>query len=476
MATKKKNSNNKKSSTTKKTSLKNNTNKSSTTLKTSSKKGNNSTMVKKGSVSSKKTSVNSNKPTTKKTTTAKKETKTSSVKITTPSKTTTKKQEPKKKITSTKKIMGKEVPNSKSKQKNNGVNKKSNTFQKNVKSSNNSLAKKINVVVLKFATLFKTFGKTIITKTKDTSKKITSRIRLLFKKDKEEKNENVKLKENRHQDVNDEIKRKKFNFVLKRKTRIKIILLSVLCLIIAVLLKIPFGSSIYLSGASNKTLDVPKFVRIKEECCAYNATFSTIRSVWSLEKDLEKIMNGYELLQCDNKTYYYNRNENYTVTDYGVKNGILFNEVYITYGVGNSCDIDTKFKKLELLAEDFSLQDARRDGNYVMDGDKVYNKEAYDNFMANVENKIPSVIRIVTTNSDGDVLITDLEYLSDGKYLVSYDGTRDRNAKNHNSIIAYKFNHLKVSQNKLYAYNGDKLVIKNAKKYETYYLLDVPNE
>lgn len=279
------------------------------------------------------------------------------------------------------------------------------------------------------------------------------------------------LKENKQEEFSlTEKKEKK-----KRKPLRSFIILIFLVGIIAACLMIPYGATTYLSVDSNKLLDVPKFVKIKEECCNYSATFSTPRSVWSLQKDLDKIISSYEVLQCDGKQYYYNAKENYTITDYGIIDGTFLNQVYFTYGSGNSCDIDTKFKKLELLADDFSLNDAKKDGNYVIDGDKVYNQEAYEDFMENVKNKIPSTLRIVTTNADGDVLITDLEYLSSGKYMVSYDGTRDRNAKNHRSIIAYKFEHLKVSKNKLYAYNGE-LDTKSKKKYETYYLLTVPSE
>ncbi len=268
---------------------------------------------------------------------------------------------------------------------------------------------------------------------------------------------------------------KEKSFVLKIKKRKRFLfLVAIFCFITFVLLKIPYGISTYQSGASNKILDVPRFVKLKEECCNYNATFSTPRSLSALKKDIEKIINGYEKMDCDGKTYYYNEKQNYTIIDYRVEKGIFLNRINIVYGQGNSCDIDTKFKKLELLADDFSISDAKKDGNYVMEGEKVYNKQAYDAFMKSVSNKEAATLRIVTTNQNGDVLITDLEYLSSGKYLVSYDGTRDKNTKNHQSIIAYKFDHLKVVKDKLYAYNGEKPILKKAKKYETYYLLTLP--
>lgn len=371
--------------------------------------------------------------------------------------------------------------------------------EKHTRKNKKEIAKKIgNTLSSGIKKVDRFFGK-LGNKTKNTSKKIigsikkgASHLKIKSSKKKVEKKKTSKkdlkkAKEKSQKEKSQKEQNKKTLEILpeekilkkkrKRRKRIRrLIFLAILCIVIALLLMVPYGITTHYSSASGRVLDVPKFMILKEECCSYNATFITFRSAWSLQKDLDEMISDYEKLDCDGKTYYYNSKENYTITEYGINKGIFLNEVYISYGHGNSCDIDTKFKKLELLAERFTISDAIRDGNYVMDGDKIYNEEAYDKFMANVKKKKPSTLRIVTTNTDGDVLITDLEYLKGGKYRVSYDGTRDRNSKNHESIIAYKFDHLKESKNKLYAYNGDKLKTKKAKKYETYYLLTLPKK
>lgn len=356
-------------------------------------------------------------------------------------------------------------------------------FGEKVKLTNSLLFTKIKSNLKKTGFFFKKAGNTTISKIKQVSSNVVSNIKKginqakdFFEKKKINfKNKGEKIQEKK-QNTQPE-KKEGFNkkIIYSHKNKRILIGISLSCLALAILLMIPYGISSYKSGASNKNLDVPKFMKLKEECCNYSATFSSPRSAWALKKDVEKIISGYELLNCEGKEYYYNAKENYTITEYGVKKGLFLNQVYFTYGVGNSCDIDTKFKKLELLDDDFSIEDAKKDGNYVMEGDKVYNKKAYDDFMENVNAKIPSTLRIVTTNAEGDVLITDLEYLSSGKYMVSYDGTREKNTKNPRSIVAYKFEHLKLNKNKLYAYNGNKLVIKKAKKYETFYLLTLPS-
>ncbi len=297
---------------------------------------------------------------------------------------------------------------------------------------------------------------------------------LLEKKlNKKKKTKKKKKKKTKKKKKNSSWKEKFALFHLKSTTKRKCLFMAIFFLILALLLSLPYKLSRYNSPASNVSLAVPRFSKLKEECCNYNATFVTPRNSFTIQKELEKMVQKYKTIDCDGKMYYYNEEDNYTIAEYGVKRGWFLNEFYILYGPGNSCAIDTKFKKLELLPENFSLEDAKKDGNYVIEQDKVYNQEAYTTFIEQVNRKIPSSLRIVTTNKEGDVLITDLEYLSDGKYKVSYDGTRDRMVKNNHSIIAYKFEHLTVSNHKLYAYNGEELKIKKAKKYETYYLLDV---
>ncbi len=234
---------------------------------------------------------------------------------------------------------------------------------------------------------------------------------------------------------------------------------------------LPYGTKLYHSEASNKVIDVPKFTQLKEECCNFSATFTSVRSASSLKKELERLLVSYQKLDCDHKDYYYNPKGDYTITEYTIKEGIFFNELKITYGIGNSCDIDTTFKKLELLSDAFSIEDAIRDGNYVIYEGKVYNEVSYDQFMKEVEGHNPSTLRIVTTTEEKDVLVTDLEYLKDGKFKVTHDKTRDRHS-HENYIMAYKFDHIGVYKNKFYAYNGSLNDVTVHSK-NAYYLFDL---
>lgn len=449
----------------------------------------------------KKTPTSSIKTKEEKTSTPKVKTNTKEKQKTSQTKT---KQEPLKTITSKEKRKGKEiVPTKKQEEIVNSLKKRLKTFGKKVQRTSSTFGKKakeisivfgkkVSIGAKKVGISLKKCGNVTVTKTKEISKKLAKGIGtnakkfFTFLKTKKQNKKNSKKEPvlKKKQILNNKQKLEEFTLEEKREKKKRrplrtFIILVLFIGIVVALSMVPYGVTTYLSVDSGKLLDVPKFVKIKEECCNYNATFSTPRSVWSLQKDLDKIISSYEILQCDGKEYYYNAKENYTITDYGIIDGTFLNQVYFTYGSGNSCNIETKFKKLELLADDFSLNDAKKDGNYVIDGDKVFNKSTYDDFMKNAKNKVPSTLRIVTTNKDGDVLITDVAYIGGNgkyKYMVSYDGTRDRNSKNHKSIIAYKYEHLKVHKNKLYAYNGDDLNTKSNEKYETYLLLTVPTE
>ncbi len=258
------------------------------------------------------------------------------------------------------------------------------------------------------------------------------------------------------------------------RTKRAFILVSIFCLIFALILMFPFGVSNYKSEASGKILDVPKFSILSEECCMYNATFKSIRSYSSLKLELANIMKQYQQISCDGKKYYYNSEDDFTITEYGLKKGLLFNTFYITYNKGNVCEVDSVLKRIELLPDNYSLDDAKKDGCYVIDNHQEFNVSSYNQFIENKNLGKESTLRIVTTSEAGDVIITDLQYLSDGKYKVTYDGTRDStNQEADNVMVAYIYEHIGVYKNKLYAYNGKNITDSMLNTNNAYYLFDV---
>ena len=86
-------------------------------------------------------------------------------------------------------------------------------------------------------------------------------------------------------------------------------------------------------------------------------------------------------------------------------------------------------KVLEEIPQEYSMQQAIKDGCVVISYNAVFNKSKLDSFItntnANNENRQSDFIRIVLYTNEGDPIITDLEYKKDDGYILTYDNTRD---------------------------------------------------
>ncbi len=127
----------------------------------------------------------------------------------------------------------------------------------------------------------------------------------------------------------------------------------------------PFSTSKYLINEDNINLTIPGLSFFSKKCCNTTITFKSIRSVESIEHSINTILKNYESISCDNNNYYYNKNDNYTITDYEIKHGILFNEYYYTYNPGNYCDSMKQYECVFIktyLVEKITESD---DNNYI---------------------------------------------------------------------------------------------------------------
>lgn len=99
--------------------------------------------------------------------------------------------------------------------------------------------------------------------------------------------------------------------------------------------------------------------------------------------------------------------------------------------VGNNVtgnQIDTKNASLEELPQNYTIEQAIKDGCFTVTYYSVYNKEYLDNFIEktkhDAQNRVASTIRIATTTVEGDLILYDLSY--DGEnYTLKSDYTRD---------------------------------------------------
>ncbi len=122
----------------------------------------------------------------------------------------------------------------------------------------------------------------------------------------------------------------------------KIILISLLTILIAIIVIIkfiPFGTIKYKNEKMQSSLIIPKLSSFDYECCMFSANFKSFRSQYILKKELDKIMANYEKKTCNSKDYYYDAENDITITEYGVQGGFPMNKFYIVYDKGEyNCD------------------------------------------------------------------------------------------------------------------------------------------
>ncbi|MDD2435564.1 MAG: hypothetical protein PHO63_04845 [Bacilli bacterium] len=137
---------------------------------------------------------------------------------------------------------------------------------------------------------------------------------------------------------------------MRRKNIMMFIIILLIGLFVS-LKFIPFGTTAYTSKQTNATLEIPKLSVFEKECCMFSATFKTFSSKLNIQSELNTIMKKYEKRTCNNKTIYYDKKHNITITEYGVKYGLIMNTFFITYDKGeydnNDCSVVTNPTKLK---------------------------------------------------------------------------------------------------------------------------------
>ena len=100
---------------------------------------------------------------------------------------------------------------------------------------------------------------------------------------------------------------------------------------------------------------------------------------------------------------------------------------------------------IDELSEDYSIDDAIKDGCFVIGAAKVYNDNLYEEFMKKYEEKEEAYIRVVQSTDEGDAVIYDIFYIPESKewmdaaypdrVYVVIDSTRDKFAAEDDRMI-----------------------------------------
>ena len=136
---------------------------------------------------------------------------------------------------------------------------------------------------------------------------------------------------------------------LERQNKIKFfkifipIIVVILMLIILLIKNIYFGYTIkkikYNYDYLNQDLiiGIPKmsfFMKINER----NLSFKNFRNANVLESEIKKYLKTLEYSVCNDTIYYYNKDSDYSIIEYKVKNNILYSSVSYQISIGNYCN------------------------------------------------------------------------------------------------------------------------------------------
>ena len=126
---------------------------------------------------------------------------------------------------------------------------------------------------------------------------------------------------------------------MKTKTKIKNVFLRVCLVIIGVvliLLFIPFGNESYAFDETH-TIEVPKLSIAPSKVNDYTIIFYNVRTVFALTKDVEQMLGNLEERNCNDTVYYYDRKQDYTITNYNLVDAFVLNRIEFNYTLGDAC-------------------------------------------------------------------------------------------------------------------------------------------
>ena len=139
----------------------------------------------------------------------------------------------------------------------------------------------------------------------------------------------------------------------KKKLRIAIVL-GVLLVTIILLKIIPLGYEIEFTiydmtdGSKTVELGIPKLSFLKKENDR-SYSYKNIRGNKVLKKEVNDFLNTLEKIKCNNTTYYYDKENDFTIIEYSVKNNIVYNTISYQIRYGDYCYEQEKSKISEKL-------------------------------------------------------------------------------------------------------------------------------
>ena len=198
-------------------------------------------------------------------------------------------------------------------------------------------------------------------------------------------------------------------------------------------------------GNKNIKIEVPNFI-IKKGKDQFKVIFKD-----NATKNIKKYLNNLSSENCNTKAYY-DKKQNISLINYYVNEN---NEINFKIVSGKFCDSYKKetynnYVPIKELRRKYSKKESIKDGYYVRENNKIYNKNTLKEFFNKVEKKKTAFLRIIDVNELDQVTVTDITY-KNNKFEIEYDNTRD--TKVNPSTSYYKiYKNLGIKNNNLYAY------------------------
>ena len=198
-------------------------------------------------------------------------------------------------------------------------------------------------------------------------------------------------------------------------------------------------------GNKNIKIEVPNFI-IKKGKNQFKVIFKD-----NATKNINKYLNNLSSENCNTKAYY-DKKQNISLINYYVNEN---NEINFKIVSGKFCDSYKKetynnYVAIKELRRKYSKKESIKDGYYVRENNKIYNKNTLKEFFNKVEKNKTAFLRIIDVNELDQVTVTDITY-KNNKFEIEYDNTRD--TKVNPSTSYYKiYKNLGIKNNNLYAY------------------------
>lgn len=198
-------------------------------------------------------------------------------------------------------------------------------------------------------------------------------------------------------------------------------------------------------GNKNIKIEVPNFI-IKKGKNQFKVIFKD-----NATKNIKKYLNNLSSENCNTKAYY-DKKQNISLINYYVNEN---NEINFKIVSGKFCDSYKKetynnYVAIKELRRKYSKKESIKDGYYVRENNKIYNKNTLKEFFNKVEKNKTAFLRIIDVNELDQVTVTDIT-CKNNKFEIEYDNTRDTKV-NPNTSYYKIYKNLGIKNNNLYAY------------------------